>query len=122
MMEQITRCRFSFDDPVWESISVDAKDFISQLLQLDPNKRPTVAQTMKHRWLIRRIAAMWTTPEVGYVTPEDQKRMDEEISAAAAKQFKRRKIAMHTSATVTALDRKPDGVTATISPENVALR
>ena len=86
MMEQITRCRFSFDDPVWESISVDAKDFISQLLQLDPNKRPTVAQTMKHRWLIRRIAAMWTTPEVGYVTPEDQKRMDEEISAAAFKQ------------------------------------
>ncbi len=43
---------------------------------------------------------------------------DHEISAAAAKQFKRRKIAMHTSATVSALDRKPDGVTATIEPES----
>ncbi len=43
---------------------------------------------------------------------------DEEISAAAAKQFKRRKIALHTSATVSALDRKPDGVTATITAES----
>ncbi|MDH4017217.1 MAG: dihydrolipoyl dehydrogenase, partial [Actinomycetota bacterium] len=43
---------------------------------------------------------------------------DEEISAAAAKQFKRRKIAMHTSATVSALDKKADGVTATITAES----
>jgi dihydrolipoamide dehydrogenase len=43
---------------------------------------------------------------------------DEEISAAAAKQFKRRKIAMHTRATVSSLDRKADGVTATIQAES----
>jgi dihydrolipoamide dehydrogenase len=43
---------------------------------------------------------------------------DHEISAAAAKQFKRRGIEMHTSATVSSLDRKPDGVTATIEAES----
>jgi len=43
---------------------------------------------------------------------------DADISAAAAKQFKRRGIKMHTSATVSALDKTPDGVTATISPES----
>ena len=106
MMEQITRCRYNFDDPVWENISSDAKDFISSLLQLDPNKRPTMAHAMKHRWLIRRIAAMWTAPEVGYVTPEEQKKMDEEIEVS---KFKLQAINVSS-------DRSSSQLTATQSP------
>ncbi|CAM9864545.1 unnamed protein product [Chrysoparadoxa australica] len=40
-----------FNDPVWDSISEEAKDFISQLLVKDYHYRPTAAQAMEHPWL-----------------------------------------------------------------------
>lgn len=41
---------WDFDDPVFDEISDEAKDFISSLLVLRASKRGTVDQCMKHRW------------------------------------------------------------------------
>ncbi len=41
VLEVVKTGKFDFSAPIWESISASAKDFISQLLQLDPTARPT---------------------------------------------------------------------------------
>lgn len=51
MFQQIRTGDFSFDDPVWDHVSKDAKDLISQLLTVDAKKRLTVQQALSHSWL-----------------------------------------------------------------------
>ncbi|CAN0390496.1 unnamed protein product [Ascophyllum nodosum] len=41
---------FDFPSPGWDSISVEAKAFIRQLLQKDPSARMTATQAIGHRW------------------------------------------------------------------------
>ncbi|CAN0327298.1 unnamed protein product [Ascophyllum nodosum] len=41
---------FEFPSPGWDSISVEAKDFIGQLLQKDPSARMTATQAIGHSW------------------------------------------------------------------------
>lgn len=46
------RCAdFSFEDPVWTMVSQLAKDLITGLLTVDPNRRLSLAQLARHPWL-----------------------------------------------------------------------
>ncbi len=38
--------------PNWDGISADAKNLISQLLVLDPRRRLSVEQALKHPWIV----------------------------------------------------------------------
>ncbi len=49
--------RFDFPAEQWGSISRLAKDFVTQLLQYDPSKRPTATEALKHSWICRACAA-----------------------------------------------------------------
>jgi len=40
-MKKVKKGTFSFSDPVWASISEETKDFITQLLTKDQDKRPS---------------------------------------------------------------------------------
>lgn len=40
--------QYDFDQPVWDNISDNAKDFIRQLLVVEPEQRLTAAQAIKH--------------------------------------------------------------------------
>ncbi len=51
MIDQIKRSRYTFDDPAWNNVSKDAKDFIANCLELNHEKRFTVTEAIKHRWL-----------------------------------------------------------------------
>lgn len=51
IMNNIKKGTFSFSNPVWKSVSAEAKDFISSLLTFDTAKRPTAAQALSHAWL-----------------------------------------------------------------------
>lgn len=51
IMKKVKIGKFSFSDPIWNSISDNAKDFITQLLTKDQNKRPTAEQALKHPWI-----------------------------------------------------------------------
>lgn len=51
LFQLIRRADYSFSDPVWNTISEDAKDLIRQLLVLDPNCRLTAKQALQHRWI-----------------------------------------------------------------------
>jgi len=52
LFEKIKSCDFNFDAPSWNSISPEAKDFISKLLVADPEARMKGDQIMDHPWIL----------------------------------------------------------------------
>ncbi|OQR99104.1 calcium/calmodulin-dependent protein kinase [Achlya hypogyna] len=42
---------FKFESPYWDAVSAEAKDFISQMLVVDPTTRFTADQLLEHIWL-----------------------------------------------------------------------
>ena len=52
IMKKVKSGKFSFADPVWATMSESAKDFITKLLTLDQNKRPSAEEALKHPWIV----------------------------------------------------------------------
>lgn len=50
-IEKIKKGVVKFENPIWKSISPDAKGFILQLLQKDPHKRISALAALQHQWL-----------------------------------------------------------------------
>jgi serine/threonine protein kinase len=50
LFAQIMKGDFEFDSPYWDEISDSAKDFISHLICVDPDKRYTCKQALGHPW------------------------------------------------------------------------
>jgi calcium-dependent protein kinase len=57
IMKKVRIGKFSFSDPCWASISDKAKDFISQLLTYDVDKRPSAEAVLQHPWIIEMSAS-----------------------------------------------------------------
>jgi len=51
LFEQIMKADYDFPEDYWKDISEDAKDFIRKLLVVDPKKRLSAKDALKHRWL-----------------------------------------------------------------------
>jgi len=51
-MKKVKKGTFSFSDPVWATISDEAKDFISQLLTKEQDKRPSAEQALQHAYIV----------------------------------------------------------------------
>jgi calcium-dependent protein kinase len=51
MIDKIMRCDYSFKKEYWEPISDEAKDFINNLLVLDPRARYKANQVQAHEWM-----------------------------------------------------------------------
>ena len=51
IMKKVKLGKFSFQDAVWANVSDDAKDFITQLLTKDQEKRPSAEQALQHPWI-----------------------------------------------------------------------
>jgi len=51
LFEQIMKADYDFPEDYWSDISNDAKDFIRKLLVVDPKKRMSGKEALKHRWL-----------------------------------------------------------------------
>ncbi|KAG8758542.1 hypothetical protein FRC14_007970 [Serendipita sp. 396] len=102
----IMRGDYKFEPAVyWQNVSETARDFVRQCLTLDPSRRPTAEQLLKHKWLADAKPHYVADPEslTGEpvnLLPYIQKQFD------AKKTFRR---AVHT---VTALKRMSMGVAA----------
>ncbi|CAB9505617.1 MAP kinase-activated protein kinase 2 (Fragment) [Seminavis robusta] len=57
VMEQVTIGKVDFNDPAWENISDEAKDFVKYLLTYEEDARPTAAQALQHAWIQNSIKA-----------------------------------------------------------------
>ena len=51
LFRKIRLCDYEFDDEDWSEISMDAKMFISKLIQPDPKKRMTPEEALNHAWI-----------------------------------------------------------------------
>lgn len=50
MFEQIRTGSFAFEDPVWETISLSARNLVGKLLTVDPGARLTAEECLQHEW------------------------------------------------------------------------
>lgn len=55
---QIVNGTYTFHSPYWDNISSHAKEFITNLLQVDPGNRTTCDEALKHAWLKNRKELM----------------------------------------------------------------
>ncbi|KAL3914792.1 MAG: hypothetical protein SGPRY_007495 [Prymnesium sp.] len=51
MFKKIKAGSYKFLTPYWDPISAEAKDFVSKLLVVDPKKRMTSVEALKHPWV-----------------------------------------------------------------------
>jgi len=51
VLENIMSGPVSFADPLWGRISPQVKDLITRILVVDPSKRPTVQDVLRHPWV-----------------------------------------------------------------------
>jgi calcium/calmodulin-dependent protein kinase I len=51
LFRKIVAGKYEFNEEDWQNISDDAKDMVSNLLVLNPDKRLTADQALKHAWL-----------------------------------------------------------------------
>lgn len=51
IMKKVKSGKYTFDTPEFKNVSEKAKDFIGKLLTLDPEKRVSAEQALKHPWI-----------------------------------------------------------------------
>lgn len=60
-------CEYKFKGLRWKKTSTHAKDFVRDLLVLDPDDRPTADEAASNMWLNRRCSATVRAPTVNEV-------------------------------------------------------
>jgi len=58
LRDDILRGNVQFPEPYWSAISVEAKDFVRQLLNINPQQRMTAEQALKHLWLTKDFSSL----------------------------------------------------------------
>jgi calcium/calmodulin-dependent protein kinase (CaM kinase) II/calcium/calmodulin-dependent protein kinase I len=53
LFRKIRKGQYEFHDEYWSAVSADAKDLISSLLTVDPNKRLSAEEAKKHKWMVK---------------------------------------------------------------------
>ena len=54
LFKNIEKAEFDFSDPVWETVSGEARSMIKCLLERDPSKRLTAEEALRHPWMAGR--------------------------------------------------------------------
>lgn len=49
--ENIKKGVYTFSTPFWDTISAEAKDLVTQMLQYSPNRRCSAEEMLRHPWL-----------------------------------------------------------------------
>lgn len=51
MFQRILKCDYEFITPWWDEVSENAKDLVRKLIVLDPKKRLTAKEALRHPWV-----------------------------------------------------------------------
>lgn len=65
-LRHVKACDWNMDDPAFDGISDNAKDFIRRLLLSEPEKRMTIHEALEHPWLNDRLEAPKEIPSDRY--------------------------------------------------------
>ncbi|KAM6941871.1 calcium/calmodulin-dependent protein kinase type II delta 2 chain isoform 1-T1 [Lycodopsis pacificus] len=60
LYQQIKAGAYDFPSPEWDTVTPDAKDLINKMLTINPSKRITATEALKHPWICQRstVASM----------------------------------------------------------------
>lgn len=50
ILRKVKTGKYNFDDAVWMNISEKAKDLIKKMMEMDPTKRMSAEEALKHPW------------------------------------------------------------------------
>lgn len=53
VLELTSKGEFRFFSPEWDEVSTEAKDFITKLIQVNPSKRMSASEALKHPWIVK---------------------------------------------------------------------
>lgn len=70
LTQKVAKGQFTFLSPWWDPISDEAKDLIKHLLCINPDKRYTVDQFLKHPWMLKK--SVKSEQDSAVATPIDQ--------------------------------------------------
>uniref|UniRef100_A0A672IKG7 calcium/calmodulin-dependent protein kinase n=1 Tax=Salarias fasciatus TaxID=181472 RepID=A0A672IKG7_SALFA len=107
LYQQIKAGAYDFPSPEWDTVTPEAKDLINKMLTINPSKRITAAEALKHPWICQRstVASMMHRQE----TVECLKKFN------ARRKLKVRLLASFSAKSL--LNKKPDGVKVTRKQE-----
>ncbi|MEQ2291620.1 Calcium/calmodulin-dependent protein kinase type II subunit alpha, partial [Ameca splendens] len=54
LYQQIKAGAYDFPSPEWDTVTPEAKDLINKMLTINPAKRITAAEALKHPWISHR--------------------------------------------------------------------
>jgi len=69
LFEKIKKGEYEFLRPYWDPISDSAKDFIRQMLRVDPKQRITCDQALAHPWMVEGVSKL-TNEALPTLVPE----------------------------------------------------
>lgn len=49
---QIKQGAFDYPSPEWDTVTFEAKDLINKMLNIDPRKRISAADALRHPWIM----------------------------------------------------------------------
>ena len=85
VFESVRTGDFDFPSPEWDEISDAAKDFVTGLLQKDPEERMTAAEALKHRWFKEQLEGGTLHSKSSHVISAHSRRMVANFSEYLAK-------------------------------------
>jgi calcium-dependent protein kinase len=54
-LQLVARAPLEFPSPEWNDISEQAIDFVTKLLDRDPDRRPTADEALQHPWIAKHV-------------------------------------------------------------------
>lgn len=61
ILRKVQKGNWEFTHDIWNSISPEAKDLISKLLQVDTKKRITATDALTHPWIKKKVKTKFNT-------------------------------------------------------------
>jgi calcium-dependent protein kinase len=57
IIESVLKGHYTVDEPEWDEVSADGKDFVKKMLAYDPAKRISASDALQHKWIKEKAVA-----------------------------------------------------------------
>jgi len=99
LYDSIMKGNYSFPNPAFAKVSRETKDFISWVLQVNPDKRPSADEVLKHPWVLRgeqtlKLDDLGTASTLGEYNTKRQSRKSLKRVSLSAKAAVRMQVAL----------------------------
>jgi mitogen-activated protein kinase-activated protein kinase 2 len=77
MKTRIRTGQYDFPSPEWTNVTQDAKELIKGMLCVDPNKRLTIEEVMKNKWIAQYTNVPQTPLHTNRILKEEEQQWPE---------------------------------------------